>query len=205
VRQTLTDRQREILEFIKAFIRKERVPPTVMEICEHFGFATSSCFDHLKALQRKGYLTRTNKARSIQVAEDSSGAGTILRTVEVPLIGAVAAGAPITAHENVEGTFTLDRDLVGGDGIFMVRVQGDSMSGAGILDGDLALVREQPTAKDGDIVVALIEDEVTVKRLRRSGKSVILAPENPAHDPIKIPEGDSLRIVGRIVGLFRRL
>lgn len=205
MRQTLTERQREILEFIKAFIRKEHIPPTVMEICEHFGFATSSCFDHLKALQRKGYLTRTNKARSIQVVEDSSGAGTILRTVEVPVIGSVAAGTPITAHENVEGTFTLDRDLAGGDGVFMLRVRGDSMSGAGIYEGDLVLVREQPTARDGDIVVALIDDEVTVKRLRRSGRKVELVPENPAYEPITIPEGAQLRILGRVTGLFRRL
>ena len=159
--RALTKRQGEILEMIKDFIRSNHMPPTVLEIADAFGFKSSSCFDHLKALERKGYIRRSSKARSIELTEFVQGRMSFRATKEVPVVGRVTAGHPILAVENVEATVALDAEWVGDD-TFLLRIEGDSMSGAGILSGDLVLVRQQPSIGQGDIAVCLLGDEATV-------------------------------------------
>lgn len=212
VRLVLTARQREVLDFIRQFITQAGYPPTVREIGAHFGFVPRSVFDHLKALERKGYLRRTaSKSRSLQILDASGAAQSAspgrapgpLR--EVPILGRVAAGEPLLAEQNVEGTFTISRDWVNGDEVFLLKVQGESMIGAHILPGDYALVRRQATAENGEIVVALVNDEATVKRVYFKRDMIVLQPENPSMPPLQIHRGEkSCQIIGKVVGILRR-
>ena len=212
VRLALTARQREVLDFIRQFITQAGYPPTVREIGAHFGFVPRSVFDHLKALERKGYLRRTaSKSRSLQILEASGAAQSVspgrapgaLR--ELPILGRVAAGEPLLAEQNVEGTFTISRDWVNGDEAFLLKVQGESMIGAHILPGDYALVRRQATAENGEIVVALVNDEATVKRVFFKKDVIVLQPENPSMSPLQIHRGEkSFQIIGKVVGILRR-
>lgn len=203
--RALTKRQAEILEMIKDFMRQHNMPPTVLEIAEAFGFKSSSCFDHLKALERKGYIRRSSKARSIQLTEFVGGRVSLRQAVEVPVIGKVTAGRPILAVENIEGTVALDEQWVSSD-TFILRVEGDSMTGAGIMDGDLVLVRQQPSVEEGEIAVCLLGEEATVKRVFREGGRVRLQPENPDFEPIFVDRSDAdFKILGKVVGLYRRL
>jgi repressor LexA len=213
VRLPLTSRQREILEFIRQFTAEAGYPPTVREIGTHFGFVPRSVFDHLKALQRKGYLRRTAaRSRSLQILDTP---GTLPQDAttrapapyrEIPVLGRVAAGEPLVSEQNVEGTFTLPREWVNGDEAFLLKVQGESMIGAHILPGDHALVRRQATALHGDIVVALLNDEATVKRILFRPDEVILQPENPAMPPIHVKPGEKrFQILGKVIGILRRL
>jgi len=206
VRRPLTARQREVLNFVRGFAAHQGYPPTVREIGEHFGFVPRSVFDHLKALERKGYLRRrSSKSRSLEILD---GGGNPLRTrgVEVPIVGRVAAGEPLLAVQNLEGSLWLSPEWVNGGETFLLRVQGESMVEAHILPGDYALVRRQPTAEHGEIVVALLNDEATVKRLLLKGDQVVLRPENPGMKPITLRRGDPrLQIVGKVIGVLRRL
>lgn len=213
VRSPLTARQREVLDFIRLFMAQAGYPPTVREIGAHFGFVPRSVFDHLKALERKGYLRRTaSKSRSLQIL-DSSGVSQHLPSTrtpgpfrELPILGRVAAGEPLLAEENVEGTFTISRDWVNGDEAFLLKVQGESMINAHILPGDYALVRRQATAENGEIVVALVNDEATIKRVFFKKDLVVLQPEHPTMAPIQVRRGEkSFQIVGKVVGILRRL
>jgi repressor LexA len=211
----LTARQREVLEFIRKFMGQVGYPPTVREIGAHFGFVPRSVFDHLKALERKGYLRRDPaKSRSLKILEPSpvpvpgsrSAALGASLSRELPILGRVAAGQPLLAEQNIEGSLTLSRDWVNGDDAFILKVQGDSMIGAHILPGDHAVVRRQSTAVSGDIVVALVNDEATVKRIFFRGDEVVLQPENPAMDPIRVKSGkEKFQIVGKVVGILRKL
>jgi len=204
--QGLTPRQREVLEFVKRFLEEHGYPPTVREIGRHFGFVPRSVFDHLKALERKGYLKReATKSRSLQITDPAHPGRRLSRAREVPIVGRVAAGRPLLAVENLEGAVPLPADWVNGGEAFLLRVQGDSMIGAHILPGDLALVRRQESAENGDIVVALVEEEATVKRLQRSADTVTLLPENPAMAPITFASDARLQILGKVIGVFRRL
>jgi repressor LexA len=204
--QGLTPRQREVLEFIKRFLDEHSYPPTVREIGRHFGFVPRSVFDHLKALERKGYLKReATKSRSLQITDPTAPGRRPPRPREVPIVGRVAAGRPLLAVENLEGTVSLPADWTNGGDVFLLRVQGDSMIGAHILPGDLALVRRQETAENGDIVVALVEEEATVKRFQRSGETLTLLPENPALSPLTFAPGTRLEILGKVIGVIRRL
>ncbi len=209
----LTARQREILEFIRQFMRRIGYPPTVREIGAHFGFVPRSVFDHLKALERKGYLRRDPaKSRSLQILEPDAppaprppalGAPTFR---ELPILGRVAAGQPLLAEQNIEGSFALSRDWVNGDDAFILKVQGESMIGAHILPGDHAVVRRQASAENGDIVVALLNDEATVKRVFFQKDEVVLRPENPSMEPIVVRRGERpFQIIGKVVGILRRL
>lgn len=209
----LTHRQREVLDFIRQFMGQAGYPPTVREIGAHFGFVPRSVFDHLKALERKGYLRRTaSKSRSLQIL-DPTGAPQPLPPGrapgpfrELPILGRVAAGEPLLAEENVEGTFTISRDWVNGDEAFLLKVQGESMISAHILPGDYALVRRQATAENGEIVVALVNDEATVKRVFFKKDVVVLQPEHPTMPPIHVHRGEkSFQIVGKVVGILRRV
>jgi repressor LexA len=211
MRLDLTARQREVLDFIRHFMRRAGYPPTVREIGSHFGFVPRSVFDHLKALERKGYLRReASKSRSLQILDPASGtAEATLQTLpyrEVPVLGRVAAGQPLLSDQNFEGTSIVPHEWVNGDEAFLLTVQGESMIGAHILPGDRALVRRQSSAENGDIVVALVNDEATVKRIHFRGDSVVLQPENPTMAPITLKKGEkNFQIVGKVVGLLRKM
>lgn len=199
----LTPRQRRILEFISQTVRERGYPPTVREIGEAVGLTSSSSVHaQLANLERRGLLHKDpTKPRAMTLSEPRAEAAV------VPLLGRIAAGAPILAAEHVEDHVAVPMGFVGGADHFALRVRGDSMTGAGILDGDLVIVRAGPGAEDGDVVAAVLpgtaEDEATVKRLRRSRGRALLVPENPAYDPIPM-EADA-RIVGRVVAVLRKL
>ena len=205
----LTPRQRQVLEFIDHEVRHRGYPPSVREIGEAVGLSSSSTVHaHLGALQDKGYLSRDpTKPRAIEVHFDAdSGAAIDRRPVRhVPLVGDVAAGTGVLAAENIEETIPVPEDLTGDGVLFMLRVRGEYMIGAGILDGDLVVVRQQPTAENGEIVVAGIPgDEGTVKTfLRRRGK-IVLRPENPAMDEM-VFDPSEVTVYGKVVTLLRRM
>jgi repressor LexA len=200
----LTERQQEVLGFIQEFSETHGVPPTVREIGGRFHVTPRAAFDHLRALERKGYLRRRStegrSSRALTLAVPRSTAR------EVPILGRIAAGAPLLAEENRDGALPLDPAWIGGrgDDVFGLRVHGESMINAHIVEGDLVLVRRQDHAQSGDIVVALVDGEATVKRFGRDGRAILLRPEHPTMAPIVIREGEKdVRILGKVVGLVR--
>jgi len=205
----LTARQREVLEFVESEVAQRGYPPTVREIGEALGLSSSSTVHaHLAALQDKGYLTRDpTKPRALEIHYDAESGGAVERRTAryVPLVGDVAAGTGVLAVENVEETMPIPEDFTVDGELFMLRVRGESMIDAGILDGDFVVVRSQPTAESGDTVVAGIPgDEGTVKTfLQRRGK-VVLRPENPALEEMVFEPGE-VTIYGKVVSLLRRL
>ena len=201
--QGLTSRQQEVLEGIHQIISEKGYPPTVRDIGQRLGLRSSCTVQrHLEALERKGYIKRDRtKARSVEIIQAPDPTMIPVPMVPVPVIGAVAAGQPILAVENIEEVFPLPRDIVKDDQCFMLKVEGDSMIEAGIFDGDYVVVRQQPDAEDGDIVVALLEDEATVKRLRRRRNRIHLEPANKKMKPIV---ADDVQIVGRVLMSIRR-
>jgi len=200
----LTSRQKETLQWIKEFIRKHGMPPTVRELGGAFGIKSSSAFDLLKALQKKGCLRRTNLGpRSLEIIGQKTPARSC-NCVQVPIIGRIAAGKPILAVEDRTGTITVDKKLLHGGEAFALHVEGDSMTAADILDGDYAVVRKQDTADDGDIVVALIEDEATLKRVYREKNGVRLEPANLRMKPIYVSSGE-FQIQGKVVAVQRNM
>jgi repressor LexA len=199
--QELSDRQARILEYIRQVTRERNYPPSVREIGEAVGLSSSSTVhNHLLQLERRGLIRRDpSKSRTVQLVEEFTGEDQRRRAVPVPVVGSVAAGTPILAEQNIEDYLMLSPDMAE-EGWFALRVRGDSMINAGILDGDLVIVRPQQEAPDGTIVVALVEDEATVKRLQRSAGRVRLVAENPAYRPI---EPDQVAMVGSVKGLIR--
>lgn len=206
----LTSRQREVLNFIRTFTTRHGVPPTVREIGERFRVTPRAAFDHLRALERKGALQRRSSARR------TSRALTLVEPVSavyrpVPILGRIAAGAPLLAAENHEGDLPLAASALpgGGEDVFALRVRGESMIGVHICDGDLVLVRRQDDAQPNDIVAAWLdsesgEGEATVKRFLREGEHIVLKPENPAMAPIAVdPRRRRVRILGKVIGLLR--
>ena len=211
-RGVLTDRQREILDFITQSIRERGYPPTLREIGLHFGIkSTNGVNDHLRALEKKGYLQREDlKSRALRPV----GARGPMRAptreedmIDVPLVGRVAAGAPLLAVENIEDTVKVDRFFVGQTReVFALRVKGDSMIEDGIFDGDYVFVRKQLQATPGETVVVMIGDEATVKRYFPRRDKVLLLPENEDFKPIEVrPSDPDFRLAGKVVGVFRRL
>lgn len=208
----VTKRQQAVLDCIEQCIREKGYGPTVREICAQLGLSSPSTVHvHLKALEEKGLIKRDPmKSRSIALThpmDDSLDISNVIapsfgRAVEVPLVGNVAAGTPILAEENITDTMTLPTDIVGDAPSFMLSVRGDSMIEAGINDGDYVVVKEQPVANNGDIVVALIDDGATVKRFFREKDYVRLQPENSSMDPIITRD---CAIAGKVVAVFRRL
>ena len=196
----LSPRQRDILEIIKKEITLKGYPPSVREIGEAVGLTSSSTVhNHLTVLEQKGYIRRDpTKPRAIEVLDSLSEFSR--KTVYVPIVGHVTAGEPILAVENIEDSFPIPYDLVKADSVFMLRIKGESMIEAGILDGDLILVRQQNTANNGDIVVALMEDEATVKRFFKEKNSIRLQPENSSMAPIY---SQNVSILGKVIGVFR--
>ncbi|MCL1852500.1 MAG: transcriptional repressor LexA [Peptococcaceae bacterium] len=200
----LSQRQTQILEYIKSHQGLKGYPPSVREIGEATGLASSSTVHfHLNILEEKGYLRRDpTKPRALEIL-DPTGDQPLPRVAYAPVIGRVTAGTPILADENIEDYFPIPEDLAQNSEVFFLRVQGESMIEAGILDRDLILVRQQPTAKNGDIVVAMLPDElVTVKRFYKETGQVRLQPENEAMEPIYTR---SIDILGKVVGVFRTL
>lgn len=208
----VTKRQQAVLDCIEACIQEKGYGPTVREICQSLGLSSPSTVHvHLKALEEKGLIKRDPlKSRSITLTHPHDEASVIEnviapsfgRAVEVPLVGNVAAGSPILAEENITDTMTLPTDIVGDAPSFMLSVRGDSMIEAGINDGDYVVVKEQPVANNGDIVVALIDDGATVKRFYREKDHIRLQPENSSMDPIITRD---CSIAGKVVAVFRRV
>ncbi len=194
----LTDRQKEVLAYISSFSEEHSYPPTIREIAERFGISVKGAYDHVKALERKGTLRLgENRSRSIEVlAREKPGA----RYAEVPLLGTVAAGRPILSEENLDGTIRIPAEMLRSRPGFALRVRGDSMRDAGILDGDVAVIEERPVAENGEIVVAMIDDAVTLKRFHKETGRVRLSAENPSYAPIYTQDA---RILGRLRGILR--
>jgi repressor LexA len=199
----ITERQRKVLEGIHHISRERGYPPTVREIGERLGLRSSCTVQrHLEALERKGYIKRSPaKARSIEIIQAEDPTMVPVPMVPVPIVGTVAAGQPILAVENIEEVFPLPRDIVKDDQCFMLRIKGDSMIEAGIFDGDHVVVRQQPYADDGDIVVAMLGEEATVKYFRRRRNRVYLEPANSSMQPIVATD---VQIVGKVLMSIRR-
>ncbi|MBO8176985.1 transcriptional repressor LexA [Aeribacillus pallidus] len=202
----LTKRQQDILEFIKEEVRKKGYPPSVREIGEAVGLASSSTVHgHLARLESKGLIRRDpTKPRAIEILDLEEDQIPKQNVVNVPIVGKVTAGQPITAIENVEEYFPLPERLAPADEqVFMLEVMGDSMIDAGILDGDYVIVRQQKTANNGDIVVAMTEDnEATVKRFFKEKDMIRLQPENPTLEPIFLR---NVTILGKVIGVYRQI
>ncbi|WP_318556678.1 transcriptional repressor LexA [Geobacter anodireducens] len=199
--QELAPRQQQVLAFITAFIAENGYPPTLREIAAHLKISgTLGVSKHLEALERKGYLRReANSSRGIVLAGRTDTA------LSLPVVGVVRAGLPQPAVEDIEEYFAIDRSMVRG-GTFFLRVKGDSMINAAIVEGDLALVRPQATAENRDIVVAMVDGEATLKRFYRQRDQIRLQPENPNMDPIIIRPGEGdVAIIGKVVGIYRPL
>jgi repressor LexA len=199
----LTAKQKELFDFLKEFFREKGFPPTLREIASHFGLkGPRGPQKTLNILERKGYIRKIpGESRAIEILGFSSS-----NIISVPIVGRVRAGEPILAIENIEGYFNLDRSFASSKDVFLLRVQGDSMIDAHIQDGDFALVKPQSNAENGEIVVALIEDEATIKRIFTERDLIRLEPANPHMEPIVIKKGEKkVSLVGKVVGIFRKL
>jgi repressor LexA len=202
-RKALTARQQEILAFIEQYVEQYGVPPSVRDIAEQFHIYPRAAYDHLRALERKGVITRTPlKSRSVQLAKTRSRVSAV-SGLPVPIVGHIAAGTPILAVENLMGVLMVDTDLFKGKEYFAVQVQGDSMIEDHILEGDYVILRMQSTANPGDIVAALIEEDVTLKRFYPHGQEIELRPANQRLQPLQLP-ADAVRILGKMTGLIRK-
>lgn len=227
VRDTISKRQLQVLEYIAEYAAQHRYPPSVRDIGEHVGLASpSTVFTHLTGLEQKGFIQRErDSARAITILEkgwqilgqsdydlDTINTPTTRErgfsqdsrsnVVELPLVGQIAAGAPIYAEQNISDSFTLPKQVVGDRGSFMLTIKGDSMIEAGINDGDYVVVREQPTAENGDIVVALLGEDATVKTFYREKDCVRLQPENASLEPIYTRD---VTIIGKVIALLRAM
>ncbi len=201
---SITDRQRAILEFIATTIRENEYPPTIQEIGGHFGIAsTNGVYDHLAALERKGYIARSSKARSIRLTQKALATLAHTQPNALPLVGQVAAGAPLLAEENIEEYVVVDPQLAERDA-FCLRVRGDSMMDAGILEGDIIVVDRQHRPAKGNVVVALVDDEATVKSFYPQKNRIELRPANPLMESLYYPP-DAVAIQGVVVALQRNL
>ena len=200
----ITDKQREILEYIKNEILNRGFPPSVREICEAVELkSTSSVHAHLETLEKNGYIRRDpTKPRTIEILDDNFN---LLRRemVNVPVVGTVTAGQPILAVENIESYFPVPAEFMPNQQCFILNVQGESMVNAGILDGDQVLVQQQPDAQNGEIVVALLGEEATVKRFYKEKNCYRLQPENDAMEPIIVDSDQEFKILGKVFGVFR--
>ncbi|ATA28136.1 SOS-response repressor and protease LexA [Mycobacterium lepraemurium] len=211
---SLTDRQRTILNVIRASVTSRGYPPSIREIGDAVGLTSTSSVAHqLRTLERKGYLRRDpNRPRAVDVrgvdddvavpATEVAGSDALPEPTFVPVLGRIAAGGPILAEEAVEDVFPLPRELVGGGTLFLLKVVGDSMVEAAICDGDWVVVRQQHVADNGDIVAAMIDGEATVKTFKRAGGQVWLMPHNPAFDPIP---GNDATVLGKVVTVIRKV
>jgi repressor LexA len=219
-KSTLTSTQEKVFSFLNGFVGEKGYPPSLREIASHFGLkGPKGPQKTLHILERKGYIRRVpGGSRAIEIfkagksrpkcmpVETGYGKSAVAATFPIPIAGRVTAGEPILAIENIEGYIHLDRNLVSSKNVFLLRVEGDSMIEAHIQDGDFAMVRPQSTAEDGEIVVALIEDEATIKRIFQKRDLIQLEPANQTMKPIVVRKGEKkIAIVGKVVGIFRKL
>ena len=197
----ITDKQKEILEFMKQEILNKGYPPTVRDICEAVKLkSTSSVHSHLETLEKNGYIRRDpTKPRAIEIIDDNFNL-TRREVANVPMVGRVAAGEPILAVENIESYFPIPTEFMPNSEAFMLKVKGESMINAGIFDGDNVLVEKCNTARNGDMVVALVDDSATVKTFYKEADHIRLQPENDTMDPIIV---DNCEILGKVFGVFR--
>jgi repressor LexA len=218
----LTSTQQRVLDFITEWKDNQGYPPTVREIAEGLGFKSlNNVRQHLRLIEKKGFLKISGgKARGIEVMKTglhTAGTGKVREAAfvqfgkvthdngfEVPLIGRVAAGTPIVAEENIEGTVTLDRTLFKGDGLFTLKVRGESMQDIGVFDGDIAVVKQQPGATNGEVVVAIVDGEATLKRFFKKEDKIVLHAENPGFSDIVVTSPKNVFIAGRLVGVIRK-
>ena len=201
----LTSTQGKVLDYLKNYFREKGFLPTLREIASHFGLkGPKGPQKTLGILERKGYLRRVpGGSRAIEILGFPTPRG---QTLSVPIVGRVTAGEPILAIENIEGYINFDRSLVSSEDVFLLRVHGDSMIEAHIQDGDFALVKPQQNAENGEIVVALIEDEATIKKIFKKRDLIRLEPANPKMQPLVVKKGEKrITIVGKVIGIFRKM
>jgi len=198
----LTKRQKEVLSFIANHINKHSYPPTIREIAEHFSISVKGAYDHIAALKRKNCLKQDgNRSRTMALTETKEDENSKM-LLKIPIVGTVAAGVPILSEENWEGTLTLHRPSLKKNRVyFAVKVRGDSMTGAGIMDGDMAVIEKQNVAANGEIVVAVVDEAVTLKRFYRESSRIKLQAENPDYKPIYCQD---VRILGRLAQIIRQ-
>lgn len=202
MKEPLPARQQAVLDAVRRSLHERAEAPTILEIARELGVSGPTVHQHLRALERKGFLRRKPGSPRGLALVDAVRAPRPAGCVRVPIVGEVAGGPPIFAFEQPLGFVTVNRRTAPSDVLFALRVRGDSMIDAGILDGDLVVVRQQPAADDGDIVIALVNDEATVKRLRRRAGKVILQPENSELEPTEVV-AEELRILGKVVAVER--
>jgi len=205
-KKDLSPNQKRVFAFLKNYLGENGFPPTLREIASHFGLKGPKAPQKtLTILERKGYIRKIpGGSRAIEILNSPSTHPA--QILSIPIIGRVQAGEPILAVENIEGYIHFDRNLVSSGDVFLLRVQGDSMIDAHIQDGDFALVKPQPHAENGEIVVALIEDEATIKRIFQKRDLIQLEPANPKMEPIIVKKGEKkVIIVGKVIGIFRKL
>jgi len=196
----LTERQKEVLSFITGYLKTHSYPPTIREVAEHYSISVKGAHDHITAMRRKGYLKQNGKRpRTMElthpITEDTSD------LVEIPVLGSVAAGVPLLAEENFDGNVLIHRSMLRkSKKYFALKVKGDSMSGAGILEGDTAIIEKQSNVRNGEIAVAVIDEAVTLKRFIKESSRIKLQAENPAYKPIY---SHDVKILGRLSGILR--
>lgn len=198
----LTDKQQAVLAFITAIIKERGFPPTIREIGDEFGITAKGAYDHLKAIEKKGYLkTAKNQSRAIELIRQSLMESLPVQATSIPVIGQVAAGLPIFAEENIESYIPVPDEMAKGNvPMYALRVQGDSMIEVGINDGDIAIIEKRDIARNGEIVVALIEDEATLKVYYKEQDQIRLEARNPKYKPIKTKKAT---VMGKLIGLYR--
>ena len=197
--KALTKRQGEILDFIRSYIQDNQYPPSIREIGRYFSISVKGAYDHVKALEKKEVISIShNKSRAITLTPEEDGSDDIRK---IPILGHVAAGLPLFAEENHDGSVTLPGDLIRQGNLFALRVQGESMTGAGIFDGDLAVFLHQPLAENGEIVVAMVDDAVTLKRFFKEKNRIRLQAENPAFPAIFTQD---VKILGKLITIIRQ-
>lgn len=206
MKKDLTDRQKEILGFIQEYVEINNFPPTYREIGQKFKIvSTFGVKRHIDALVKKGYLNSSNNlSRTLSLVINNNPIKRDSTYIEIPVVGRVAAGQPILAQENIEGNFVIDKNFLRSrTECFGLKVKGDSMINAGIMEGDLVIIQPQKEAVNGDIIVALINDEATMKRLSIIDGKIYLIPENENYEPIIIENNEEFSIIGKVIGVFR--
>lgn len=202
----LTPEQQRVFSFIVKHRNETGFPPTVREIAQGLGYRSpNNVRQHLRLIEQKGYIRiLAGKARGIEITAGFSMEAADDHSCEVPLIGNVAAGKPITAIENIDGYVTLDKSIFRGEGLFALRIKGDSMTGMGILDGDIVVIRKKQSAENGEVVVVIIDGDATLKRFIKKDGKVFLHAENPAYPDIVLSSASSIQVAGKLVGVIRK-